>query len=74
MRSRCTGVFGTINYGVRPLGATLGGLAAGLVGIGPVIIGSALGGTLAALWLVGSPRACQDFCVRRRWVVSPGLS
>lgn len=55
MRSRCTGVFGTINYGVRPLGATLGGLAAGLVGIGPVIIGSAVGGTLAVLWLVGSP-------------------
>lgn len=55
MRSRCTGVFGTVNYGIRPLGATLGGLTAGLVGIGPVVVVAAAGGSLAALWLLRSP-------------------
>ena len=55
MRSRRTGVFGTINYGIRPIGATLGGVTAGLVGIEPVIIAAAIGGTAAVFWLLGSP-------------------
>lgn len=55
MRSRRTGVFGTINYGVRPIGAALGGLTAGLIGVEPVIIAAAVGGTMAALWLLGTP-------------------
>ncbi|MBM6400446.1 MFS transporter [Phycicoccus sonneratiae] len=55
VRARVQGAFTTVNYGVRPLGAALGGLLAGLVGTGPAL---ALGGGLAALavlWLVGSP-------------------
>lgn len=55
MRSRVTGVFGTINYGVRPLGAAAGGFAAQFVGIGPVIVIAAIGGSLAVLWLMRSP-------------------
>lgn len=55
MRSRVSGVFGTINYGIRPLGAALGGLLAQLVGVGPVIVIAAVGGSFACLWLVGSP-------------------
>ena len=55
MRSRRTGVFGTINYGIRPIGAALGGVTAGLVGIEPVIIAAAIGGTAAVFWLLGSP-------------------
>lgn len=55
MRSRVIGVFGTINYGIRPLGAVLGGLVAQLIGVGPVIVGAAIGGTFACVWLVGSP-------------------
>lgn len=55
MRSRCVGVFGTVNYGVRPIGAALGGLVAGLAGTDLVIAAAAVGGTLAVLWLIGSP-------------------
>lgn len=55
MRSRVTGVFGTINYGIRPLGAAIGGGLAQLVGLGPVIAISAVGGSLAFLWLLGTP-------------------
>lgn len=55
MRSRVTGVFGTINYGVRPIGAALGGLVAQQIGVATVIVGAAVGGSLAFLWLVRSP-------------------
>lgn len=55
MRSRRTGVFGTINYGVRPVGAALGGLTAGLLGVPTVIVSAAVGGSLAVLWLLRSP-------------------
>jgi MFS family permease len=55
MRSRSSGVFGTVNYGARPLGAALGGATAGLIGVAPVIIAAAVGGSLAVLWLLRSP-------------------
>lgn len=47
MRSRVNGVFGTINYGIRPMGAALGGLVAQLIGVGPVIVVAGLGGSFA---------------------------
>lgn len=55
MRSRVTGVFGTINYGVRPAAAALGGFMAERIGIGPVIVIAAIGGSLAFLWLLRTP-------------------
>ena len=55
VRSRVQGAFTTINYGVRPLGAAVGGLAAGLVGTGPTIVIGGLGGVLCLVWLVRSP-------------------
>jgi predicted MFS family arabinose efflux permease len=55
VRARAMGAFTTVNYGVRPLGATVGGLLAGLVGTGPTIVVGGLGGALAVLWLVRSP-------------------
>lgn len=42
-------------YGIRPLGAALGGLLAQLVGVGPAIVVAAVGGSFACVWLVGSP-------------------
>ncbi|WP_205860609.1 MFS transporter [Phycicoccus sp. HDW14] len=55
VRARVQGAFTTVNYGVRPLGAVLGGLLAGLVGTGAAIaVGSVLA-ALSVLWLVGSP-------------------
>ena len=55
MRSRVAGAFSTINYGVRPLGAILGGLFATLIGLRGTLLIAAAGGTLAALWLFPSP-------------------
>lgn len=54
-RSRVAGAFSTINYGVRPLGALLGGFLGAWIGIEPTLYAAAAGGTLAVLWLVGSP-------------------
>ncbi|WP_433797226.1 MFS transporter [Actinoplanes sp. CA-252034] len=55
MRSRVSGVFGTVNYGARPLGAMIGGLLGGSLGLRPTLLIAAAGGTLAWLWLLGSP-------------------
>jgi predicted MFS family arabinose efflux permease len=57
VRSRVSGVFGTINYGARPLGAVLGGLLGSAIGVRPTLLVAAAGGMLAALWLVWSPIA-----------------
>lgn len=55
VRSRVVGAFSTVNYGIRPLGAILGGLLGEWIGIGPTMVVAAAGGTLSVLWLVGSP-------------------
>lgn len=55
LRSRVSGAFSTINYGVRPLGALLGGLSGTLVGIGPTLLIAAVGGAASASWLLWSP-------------------
>ena len=55
MRSRVSGAFLTINFGVRPVGAILGGLLGSSIGPQATLLVSASGGVLAALWLLGSP-------------------
>jgi len=55
MRSRVAGAFSTVNYGIRPLGAVIGGLSGQLIGIGPTMVVAALGGSLSFLWLLRSP-------------------
>ncbi|GAA2593372.1 MFS transporter [Winogradskya consettensis] len=55
MRSRVAGVFGTINYGARPLGAALGGVLGGVIGVRPTLLIAAVGGVLGCLWLLTSP-------------------
>ena len=55
LRSRVAGVFGTINYGARPLGAVAGGLMAGVLGLRPTLLVAAAGGVLSCLWLLRSP-------------------
>ena len=57
MRSRVAGVFGTINYGARPLGAVSGGLLGSAIGVRPTLLIAAVGGVLACLWLLPSPIA-----------------
>ena len=64
LRSRVSGAFSTVNYGIRPLGALVGGVLASFVGVGPTLVVAAVGGTLSIVWLMGSPilstRAIQD--------------
>ena len=55
MRSRVAGVFGTINYGARPVGAVIGGLLGSAIGVRPTLVVAAVGGVLACLWLLRSP-------------------
>ncbi|MGC5411545.1 MFS transporter, partial [Streptomyces sp. DT225] len=55
MRSRVAGAFGTVNYGVRPVGAVTGGALATLLGLRPTLLTAAVGGCLSLLWLLPSP-------------------
>ena len=55
MRSRVVGAFSTVNYGIRPFGAILGGILGSTIGIAPTMLLAAVGGSLAVLWLLPSP-------------------
>ncbi|GAA1513888.1 MFS transporter [Kribbella lupini] len=55
MRSRVVGAFASINYGVRPLGAVIGGALGTWIGVRETLIISAVGGALSVLWLLRSP-------------------
>ncbi|MGF1342910.1 MFS transporter [Streptomyces flavovirens] len=55
MRSRVAGAFSTVNYGVRPVGAVVGGALATLVGLRATLLVAAVGGALSVLWLLPSP-------------------
>jgi type IV secretory pathway TrbD component len=44
-----------VNYGVRPLGALLGGALGGSIGLRPTLWIAAGGGIAGFLWLVPSP-------------------
>lgn len=55
MRSRVSGAYATVNYGIRPLGALVGGWSAEHFGIPVTLFAAGLAGTLAVLWLIPSP-------------------
>ncbi len=55
VRSRVTGAFSTINYGIRPLGAVVGGLLGTQFGLRATLVVAAIGGALSVLWLLPSP-------------------
>ena len=55
VRSRVAGAFSSVNYGIRPVGAVLGGLVGEWIGLAPTMVVAAVGGSLSVLWLLGSP-------------------
>ncbi|MEU1349630.1 MFS transporter [Streptomyces sp. NPDC005795] len=55
LRSRVAGAYSTINYGIRPVGAVVGGVLATFVGLRPTVLVAAVGGALSVLWLLPSP-------------------
>ncbi|MEV6949853.1 MFS transporter [Streptomyces sp. NPDC051172] len=55
MRSRVAGAYSTMNYGIRPVGAVVGGLLATLIGLRLTFFIAAIGGALSLLWLLPSP-------------------
>ncbi len=55
MRSRVSGAYSTINYGIRPIGSILGGVLGATIGIRPTFLLAAAGGALSVLWLLRSP-------------------
>jgi predicted MFS family arabinose efflux permease len=55
LRSRVAGAFTAVNYGIRPLGAVVGGLLGTSIGLRPTLLVAAAGGALSFLWLLPSP-------------------
>ncbi|PWR04894.1 MFS transporter [Micromonospora acroterricola] len=54
-RGRRAGAYSAINYGIRPLGALVGGALGTTIGLRPTLVVAGLGGTLAVFWLLASP-------------------
>ncbi|MEP6639691.1 MAG: MFS transporter [Chloroflexota bacterium] len=55
IRARAGGAFRFINYGVRPIGALLGGFLGGALGVREAILVSTIAGIGGVLFLIGSP-------------------
>ena len=55
LRSRVSGAYMTVNYGVRPLGALAAGALAGVIGVRPTLLIAVFGALLGVLWLLPSP-------------------
>ena len=54
IRSRAVGAFRFINYGVRPVGALLGGLLGAAFGVRDALFIATIASSLGVLWLVGT--------------------
>nr|WP_202524322.1 MFS transporter [Kitasatospora sp. SID7827] len=55
LRSRVSGAYQAVNYGVRPLGSLLGGLLGSTLGLRPALWIAAVGATASGLWVLFSP-------------------
>jgi MFS family permease len=55
LRSRATGAFRFVNYGVRPLGSLIGGGLGSAIGLRPTLWIATVGAVAGALWLLPSP-------------------
>ena len=55
LRSRTTGAFNFVNWGIRPLGALAGGALGAWIGVRPTLWVATTGALLGSLWLLPSP-------------------
>jgi MFS family permease len=55
LRSRVSGAYMVVNYGVRPLGALVGGALGTWIGVRPTLWIATAGALLGVLWLLPSP-------------------
>jgi MFS family permease len=61
LRSRVSGAFMVVNYGVRPVGAALGGVLGTAIGVHPTLWIATLGSLLGLAFLIPSPlRTMRD--------------
>jgi predicted MFS family arabinose efflux permease len=66
MRARVSGAYMVVNYGVRPLGALVGGVLGSTLGLRPTLWLATAGGLLGVVWLLPSP------LLRLRTLPEPG--
>jgi predicted MFS family arabinose efflux permease len=55
LRSRVSGAFMLVNYGVRPVGTTLGGILGTAIGVRPTLWIATVGALLGLTWMLPSP-------------------
>jgi MFS family permease len=55
LRSRVSGAFIVVNYGVRPLGTSLGGFLGATIGLRPTLWIATVGALAGLLWIIPSP-------------------
>lgn len=57
IRGRATGAFRFINYGVRPIGALMGGVLGSAIGVRETLFVVTIASLAGVLWLIGTPVA-----------------
>lgn len=55
LRARVAGAYTVVNYGVRPIGALLGGVLGTAIGVRQAVLVAAIGSALGFIWLLPSP-------------------
>jgi MFS family permease len=55
LRSRATGAFNFVNWGIRPIGSLVGGVAGAWIGVRTTLWITSIGAIAGALWLLPSP-------------------
>jgi len=55
LRSRSQGAFNFVNWGIRPIGALVGGALGAWIGVRPTLWVATIGAIAGALWLLPSP-------------------
>jgi MFS family permease len=55
LRSRATGAFSFVNWGIRPIGSLVGGVVGAWIGVRTTLWITSIGAVAGALWLLPSP-------------------